>query len=104
LIGLRRGFQASCLPLGRLAPGLAAGPSRLPLPKASPTAPSVPPPFTAPARLMRVGRERKTTQKMRDAPYGRLTARTAGLEATAKLNTKILYTEIGACELKWLCL
>jgi hypothetical protein len=32
--------------------------------------------------------------------YGRLAARTAAPEVTAKLNTKILYTEIGAGELK----
>ena len=34
---------------------------------ASAAAPSVPPPSTAPARLNRVGRERKVTQKVKDA-------------------------------------
>ena len=52
---------------GRLAPGLAPDPSRSPAPEASPAAPLVPPPSTAPARLTRVGRERKVTQKVKDA-------------------------------------
>jgi hypothetical protein len=41
--------------------------SRSPSSEASPAAPSVPPPSTAPARLTRVGRERKVTQKVKDA-------------------------------------
>jgi hypothetical protein len=52
---------------GRPAPGPALGPSRLPSPEASPTAPSAPPPSTAPARLTRVGREKKMTKKMKEA-------------------------------------
>jgi hypothetical protein len=52
---------------GRLAPAPALNPSRPPSPEESPTAPSVLPPSTAPARLTRVGRERKTTQKVKDA-------------------------------------
>jgi hypothetical protein len=45
--------------LGRLALGLSPGPSRSPLSKASPIAPSVPLSFTALVRLTRVSRERK---------------------------------------------
>jgi hypothetical protein len=45
----------------RPAPGLAPDPPRSPSPEASAAAPSVPPPSTAPARLSRVGRERKVT-------------------------------------------
>jgi hypothetical protein len=52
---------------GRLAPGLALDPSPPLSPEESPTAPLVLPPSTAPARLTRVGRERKTTQKVKDA-------------------------------------
>jgi len=49
---------------GRLAPGIAAGPSRSPLPKAPPAAPLVLSPSITPAGLTRVARERKATQRM----------------------------------------
>ena len=53
--------------LERLTLGLAPGPSPSPSPEASLTAPLVPPPSTTLARLTRVGRERKATQKAKDA-------------------------------------
>ena len=68
------------------------------------TAPSVPPPPTAPARLTRVTRERKVTQKVKDARAAGLAARTAAPGVTAQHNIKVLYTGIGASEVKWLCL
>jgi hypothetical protein len=49
---------------GRLASGIAAGPSRSPLPKAPPAAPLVLSPSITPAGLTRVARERKATQRM----------------------------------------
>ena len=52
---------------GRLAPGSVLDPSPPLSSEESPTAPSVLPPSTAPARLTRAGRERKTTQKAKDA-------------------------------------
>ena len=62
------------------------------------TAPSVPPPSTAPARLTRVTRERKVIQKVKDARAAGWLPEPQPPGVTAQHNIKVLYTEIGAGE------
>lgn len=87
--------------LVEMTPGKLPTPGRpAPGPKASPSAPSVLPPYTAPARLARVRRERKGGTGGDGCPCGRQADRIEAPGVGAKLNIKILYIEIGAGEVK----